>query len=114
MAKTKSSGRPNDAGLLIMTSLASGPKHGYALLKDIEEFAGARLGPGSLYGGISRLEERGLIEALEPSGKTRPYRLTSAGRESLARTLRELRAVVDEGSLRLSIPAGPLSAGATA
>jgi len=106
--------RPNDAALLIMTSLAGGPKHGYALLKDIEAFAGTKLGPGTLYGGISRLEDRGLIEALEPSGKTRPYRLTPAGRDSLARTLEELRAVVAEGSTRLTLLPGPGLTGAAA
>ena len=53
-----------DPELLILTSLASGPKHGYALLQDIASFAGVTLGPGTLYGAISRLEERGLIEAL--------------------------------------------------
>ena len=94
MAKNSSSRRgerPNDAVLLILTSLAGGPKHGYALLKDIEAFAGTKLGPGTLYGGISRLEDRGLIEALEPDGKTRPYRLTPAGREALAEDARGAR-----------------------
>jgi DNA-binding PadR family transcriptional regulator len=107
-------GRPNDAALLILTSLADGPKHGYALLKDIEAFAGTRLGPGTLYGGISRLEERGLIEPLEPTGKTQPYRLTSAGRRALAATLAELRTVVEEASARLARPVirSPARAGA--
>jgi DNA-binding PadR family transcriptional regulator len=107
-------GHANDAALLILTSLASGPKHGYALLKDIEDFAGTTLGPGTLYGGIGRLEERGLIEALEPAGKTRPYRLTPTGREALAATLAELRTVVEEGSTRLSRPPSTRPAGAAA
>lgn len=108
--------RPNDATLLILTSLAAGPKHGYALLKDIEAFAGIRLGPGTLYGGISRLEDRGLLEALEPEGKVRPYRLTPAGRETLAATLEGLQTVVDEGRsrLRLSPAPGPSPSGALA
>ncbi len=42
--------RENDPPFLILTSLISGPKHGYALMQDIEGFAGVRLGPGSLYG----------------------------------------------------------------
>jgi DNA-binding PadR family transcriptional regulator len=107
-------GRPNDAALLILTSLAAGPRHGYGLLKDIEAFAGTRLGPGTLYGAISRLEGRGLIEALEPDGKTQPYRLTPAGREALTTTLAELRTVVEEGSsrLRLSPPSAPSLSGA--
>ncbi|HLK45319.1 MAG TPA: PadR family transcriptional regulator, partial [Acidimicrobiales bacterium] len=50
--------RPNDPPLLILTSLAGGPKHGHALSRDIESFAGVRLGPGALYGAITRLEER--------------------------------------------------------
>lgn len=91
----------NDPPLLILTSLASGPKHGYALLLDIEEFAGVRLGPGTLYGAIGRLELRGLIEALEASGRKRPYRLTAAGAQALEATLAELRVIVNEGKARL-------------
>lgn len=95
-------GRPNDPPLLILTSLASGPKHGYALMQDIEAFAGVRLGPGSLYGAIGRLEERGLIEALGSAGRTRPYRLSPAGRDALEATLAEIRAIVDEATTRLA------------
>jgi DNA-binding PadR family transcriptional regulator len=93
--------RPNDPSLLILTSLASGPKHGYALSRDIEIFAGVKLGPGTLYGAISRLEERGLIEAMTADGRSRPYRLTASGQSSLERTLADLRTIVNEGSQRL-------------
>ena len=99
--------RLNDPPVLILTSLASGPKHGYALLQDIEAFAGVRLGPGTLYGAISRLEERGLIEAVGASGRRRPYRLSSAGAESLETTLSSLRAIVDEGTARLARERAP-------
>ena len=94
-------GRVNDPPVLILTSLASGAKHGYALLLDIEQFAGVRLGPGTLYGAIGRLEERGLIEPAGPAGRTRPYRLTAAGSEALEATLADLRTIVDEGTARL-------------
>ena len=94
-------GRANDPPVLILTSLASGPKHGYALLLDIEEFAGVRLGPGTLYGAISRLEERGLIEAVASRGRARPYRLTAEGSAVLEATLTELRTIVEEGTARL-------------
>jgi DNA-binding PadR family transcriptional regulator len=97
-------GRPHDPPVLILTSLASGPKHGYALMQDIDAFAGVRLGPGSLYGAIGRLEDRGLIEALGSASRTRPYRLTRAGRDALEASLAELRAVVDEATRRLSHP----------
>jgi DNA-binding PadR family transcriptional regulator len=96
----------NDPPLLILTSLADGEKHGYALLQDIERFAGIRLGPGTLYGAIARLEERGLIEAAwgeEPGQRRRrPYRITPAGSQALTAGLAELRAVVEEGLARLA------------
>jgi DNA-binding PadR family transcriptional regulator len=95
-------GRSNDPPILILTSLAAGDKHGYALLQDIEAFAGVRLGPGTLYGAIGRLEDRGLIEATETSGRRRPYRLTAAGAAALSSALAELRAIVDEGCARLA------------
>jgi len=101
-SKVGPSGRSNDPPVLILTSLAAGPKHGHALLLDIEAFAGVRLGPGTLYGAIGRLEERGLIEAAGPDGRTRPYRLTTSGRDLLEATLAELRTIVDEGTRRLS------------
>ncbi len=96
--------RPNDPGLLILTSLASGPKHGYALARDIEEFSGAALGPGTLYGAITRLEERGLIEPLQHDQRRRPYRLTAAGHAELVTAVRELGAIADEGARRLGLP----------
>jgi DNA-binding PadR family transcriptional regulator len=99
--------RLNDPPLLILTSLASGPKHGYALLQDIEGFAGVRLGPGTLYGAISRLEERGLIEPVGESERRRPYRLTAAGAEALATMIEDMRAIVDEGSARLARDPAP-------
>ena len=106
--------RANDPTLLILTSLSSGPKHGYALLQDIDEFAGVQLGPGTLYGAIGRLETRGLIEALEPRGRTRPYALTGSGGDALAAMLEELRAILDVGTSRLKRPARLAPAGAPA
>ena len=95
-------GPVNDPGLLILTSLSSGPKHGHALLLDIDEFAGVRLGPGTLYGAITRLEERGLIEPLGADDRRRPYRLTAAGAEALEASLAGLRRIVDVGTARLA------------
>ena len=106
MPRWSALGRDDDARLggpplLLLTSLASGPKHGHALAKDIEEFAGVRLGPGSLYGALSRLEARGLIEALHPDDRRRPYGLTPAGKAVLESSLGDLRRIVDEASIRL-------------
>jgi DNA-binding PadR family transcriptional regulator len=66
--------RPNEPSVLILTSLASGDKHGYALTQDITKFAGVTLGPGTLYGAIARLEERGLIAPTPSDDRRQPYR----------------------------------------
>jgi DNA-binding PadR family transcriptional regulator len=73
----------SDATLLVLASLADGDKHGYAMLEDIERFAGLRLGPGTLYGAITRLEERGWIKPVPGDDRRRPYTLTAEGREYL-------------------------------
>jgi DNA-binding PadR family transcriptional regulator len=96
-------GRRNDPGVLIMTSLASGAKHGYALARDIERFAGVKLGPGTLYGAITALEEHGLIEPAGHDERRRPYRLTAAGRAELTTAVRSLGAIAAEGARRLGI-----------
>ncbi len=101
--------RANDPPLLILTSLAAGAKHGHGLLLDIESFAGVRLGPGTLYGAITRLEQRGLIEPLASDDRRRPYRLTAAGSNALAAALAELGRVVSAGTQRLQ--AAPRTAG---
>lgn len=80
-----------DPPLLILASLASGPKHGYAITLDIEEVTGRRPGPGTLYGALARLEERGLVEALEGEPRRRPYRITQEGRTVFATALGEIR-----------------------
>jgi DNA-binding PadR family transcriptional regulator len=95
--------RSNDPPFLILTSLAAGPKHGHALAKDIEEFAGVTLGPGALYGAITRLEERHLIEPLESDDRRRPYQITSSGRQALTAAVRDMRTLADEGALRLGL-----------
>jgi DNA-binding PadR family transcriptional regulator len=101
-------GRSNDPPVLILISLAGGPKHGYALTRDIESFAGVSLGPGSLYGAIARLEELGLIEP-EPVGsdeRRRPYRISGAGGVALETVVRQMRTLSDEGAARLGASVG--------
>jgi DNA-binding PadR family transcriptional regulator len=93
--------RSNDPPLLILTSLADGPKHGHALAKDIEAFGGVVLGPGALYGAITRLEERGLIEPLPSADRRRPYRITAAGSSALADAVADMRRIAEVGAVRL-------------
>jgi len=95
-------GRSAGPAALILSSLADGAKHGYALTKDIEAFAGVRLAPGTLYEALSRLEGQGLIEALASDDRRRPYRLTAAGAEALREHLQAQRHVADVGLRRLA------------
>ncbi|HZB60287.1 MAG TPA: PadR family transcriptional regulator [Actinomycetota bacterium] len=95
-------GRFNDPSLLVMSSLADGPKHGYAMTKDIQRFAGVLLGPGTLYGALARLQHQGLIEALPADDRRRPYRLSDQGAKLLAARLESLQQVVTTGLRRLA------------
>ena len=94
-------GRYAGAATLILSSLAEGEKHGYGLIQDVEAFAGVRLAPGTLYEALARLERQGLIEALAPVGRRRPYRLTPAGVEVLRTHLAGQRRIAELGLKRL-------------
>lgn len=96
-------GRFADPAVLILSSLAGGDKHGYALITDIEDFAGVRLGPGTLYGALTRLLERGLVEAMPVEGRRRPYRLTATGAQALHTYLTHARTVSGVGLRRLAL-----------
>jgi len=95
-------GRFSDPSLLILASLAGGPKHGYAMMEDIEGMSGVRLGPGTLYGALARLEQRGLIEPLPAEDRRRPYRLTGLGATVLREQLRSLASFAATGLERLA------------
>ena len=96
-------GRLADPGLLILASLADGAKHGYGILEDIERFSGVRFEPGTLYGALARLEREGLVEALEPAGRRRPYALTHAGHAVLEARLATMERVVSVGRERAAL-----------
>ena len=95
-------GRFSDPSLLILASLAGGEKHGYAMVEDIARMSGVRLGPGTLYGALARLERRGLIEPLPAEERRRPYRLTALGATALREQLQGLRAFATTGLQRLA------------
>ncbi|MFZ0216290.1 MAG: PadR family transcriptional regulator [Candidatus Dormiibacterota bacterium] len=95
-------GRFAEPAVLVMVSLSGGAKHGYAIANDVEVVSGTRLGPGTLYGAIARLEERGLIEALPSADRRRPYRLTTPGVEALRGHVATLARVADAGRRRLT------------
>lgn len=74
--------------LLILVSLADEPKHGYSIMKDIESLTGWTMRPGTLYGALSRMDERGWIDEQDSEDyRRRPYLLTAAGRAELDRQL---------------------------
>ncbi len=95
-------GRFSEAAFLILVSLAGGAKHGYAMMEDIAAFADVRLRAGTLYGALTRLKERGLVEPLPTADRRRPYRLTLAGVAALQAQLASLDARVAIGRQRLA------------
>jgi DNA-binding PadR family transcriptional regulator len=97
----------SDPTLLVLASLADGDKHGYSMMEDIERFAGVRLGPGTLYGAIARLERRGWIRPAKSSAarsgndRRQPYTLSAEGRRHLEEQLADLNQIVRTGLKRL-------------
>jgi DNA-binding PadR family transcriptional regulator len=71
------------------------------MMEDIERFADVRLGPGTLYGAITRLEERGLIRPVAPADRRQPYAITAAGRKVLEEQTANLDRVVKTALKRL-------------
>lgn len=91
----------SDPALLILISLAEGSKHGYAIMEDTEALSGVRMGPGTLYGALSRLEERGLIIPLPGEARRRPYQITAEGTAFLREELERLSRLATAGLQRL-------------
>jgi DNA-binding PadR family transcriptional regulator len=96
-------GRFSDPSLLILSSLADGPKHGYGMMTDIETMTGVRLGPGTLYGALARLEKFGLIQAIPAQDRRRPYQLTARGIAALREQLSLLQKLASTGLKRLAV-----------
>jgi DNA-binding PadR family transcriptional regulator len=94
-------GRFAEPSLYILVSLTEGPKHGYAIMTDVESISGTPMGPGTLYGALARLERRGLIEALAPQERRRPYRLTGLGEATVRSQLERLGVFTRTGLDRL-------------
>jgi len=90
-----------DPSFLVLASLADGEKHGYAMMEDIQAFAGVRLGPGTLYGAITRLEERGWIRPIPSQDRRQPYQLTAQGKRYLEEQLGGMDAIVRTAMRRL-------------
>lgn len=94
-------GHYSDPPLLVLASLANGPRHGHAMIEDIASMCGTRLGPGTLYGAIARLEQQGWIEPLAAEDRRQPYRITAAGLRVLRAKLTTLHQFATAGLRRL-------------
>jgi DNA-binding PadR family transcriptional regulator len=94
-------GRFGDPGVLVLLSLSAGARHGHAMIADIDEQFGMKLGPGTLYGAIAKLVEKELIVALPGQDRRRPYEITPAGRDALTEYLATWAKVVSVGAVRL-------------
>jgi DNA-binding PadR family transcriptional regulator len=97
----------SEAVLLVLLSLAEQPRHGYSILKDVEEVSGRRvvLSTGTLYGALSRLLEQGWIERFEEddaSRDRRAYRLTPKGRRILRLETERIAELMKVARLRLA------------
>jgi DNA-binding PadR family transcriptional regulator len=93
--------RFGEPGVLVLLALSDGPKHGYAISADVLEHTGVQLGPGTLYGSLVKLVERGLAAPLPSDDRRRPYEITAAGRAALATQLASWSRIVESGKARL-------------
>lgn len=94
--------------LLILVSLAAEPRHGYSILKDVEQLSGGRvvLSTGTLYGALRRLLEEDWIERLEQKDASRgkqAYRLTARGRRNLQSEVGRLKQLARLATLRIAM-----------
>jgi DNA-binding PadR family transcriptional regulator len=93
--------------LMVLLSLAEQPRHGYSIIKDVEQMSEGRviLSTGTLYGALLRLLDRGWIERFEEedaSRDRRAYRLTPMGRRNLKQELERMKHLTKLASLRIS------------
>ncbi|HFU4078812.1 TPA: PadR family transcriptional regulator [Streptococcus suis] len=98
-----STDRFSEPTLFILISLAEGNKHGYAIMEDIERSYDIKIGPGTLYGAISRMEKSELIKSIPSQDRKKPYQITSAGRQYLQEKLKEIEIVTKLGFERLGL-----------
>jgi DNA-binding PadR family transcriptional regulator len=95
----------------ILLALANGPRHGYAILKDVSlQTDGAfRMGPGTLYGTLQRLMEQGWVEETGGAGdpadeRRRYYRLTRGGRRALEAEVERMDMLVRVARAERAVP----------
>ncbi len=94
---------------LLLTALADEPRHGYALIKEVEAISSGRvrLRTGTLYSALARLQEQGWVEAsgeeVVDGRHRRYYALTDEGGAALAEEAARLRSLAAEADRRLAL-----------
>lgn len=93
----------------ILLALAEGPRHGYAIMQAVEASAGPgmRMGPGTIYGSLQRMEEAGLVRELAaPNNRRRLFTLRPSGRRALVAESERLARLADLVRTRRLVPEG--------
>ncbi|WP_312048341.1 PadR family transcriptional regulator [Exiguobacterium profundum] len=98
MTQQSNTGALTEAVYYILLSLQV-PRHGYGMMQFVQELSNGRvqLAPGTLYGALSSLVDRGWIQALEGTGRKKEYEITEAGRKALRSELNRLEELVRHG-----------------
>lgn len=93
-------GPMTEAMYYILLSLLR-PGHGYGMMGRIRELSGGRLemGPGTLYGVLTRMNREGLITLTGEEGRRKNYAITQAGREALLAEYGRLKRLVADGKM---------------
>ena len=93
-------GPMTEAMYYILLSLLR-PGHGYGMMQRVKELSGGRLemGPGTLYGVLSRMSREGLIVLTGEEGRRKNYAITGAGRDALLAEYRRLQQMVADGAV---------------
>ena len=93
-------GPMTEAAYYILLALLK-PGHGYGMMQRIRELSGGRLvmGPGTLYGVLSRMSKEGLIILTGEEGRRKNYAITRTGRDALLAEYRRLQQMVADGAI---------------
>ncbi|MBQ6851379.1 MAG: helix-turn-helix transcriptional regulator [Oscillospiraceae bacterium] len=93
-------GPMTEAAYYILLALTK-PGHGYGMMQRIKELSGGRIamGPGTLYGVLTRMNKDGWIELTENDGRRKNYAITDKGRQTLQSEYDRLKMLVNDGRI---------------
>ncbi len=93
-------GPMTEAAYYILLALTK-PGHGYGMMQRIKELSGGRIamGPGTLYGVLTRMNKDGWIHLTEEDGRRKNYAITDKGRQALQSEYNRLKMLVNDGKI---------------